>query len=185
MRFVRYCRPMSACAGFTLAEVLVAMFIVALGIAGAAGVQATALRSGREAARIGDGVQLAASLAERMRANPVAMALPDAGNPYLHFDYDSATAAAPSLVACFGDDACAPDALAGFDLAEVAIELKARFPAGRMLACRDALPATPGAPSWTCDSQPGAPLVIKLGWREPGDAATLPRVLLPLAGGAG
>jgi type IV pilus assembly protein PilV len=47
------------------------------------------------------------------------------------------------------------------------------------------VPAAGGLPSWSCDGQPGAPLVIKLGWREPGETAALPRVLLPVgAGGA-
>jgi type IV pilus assembly protein PilV len=126
-------RPVSACAGFTLIEVLVALFVVALGFAGVAGVQAMALRSGREAAHLADGLQLAASLAE----------------------------------------------LAQFDLMEVTSDLAARFPGGRILACRDAA----GASSWTCDAQPGAPIVIKLGWREHGETATPPRVLLPVAGG--
>jgi len=173
-----------ACGGFTLAEVLVALFVVALGIAGAAGVQAMAMRSGREAARIADGVQLATSLAERMRANPVAMALADSANPYLQLDYDSAAGSPPEAEACFRDSNCNATALANFDLMEVAHELVLRFPGGRLLACRDAaMPDASGLPSWTCDQQPGAPVVIKLGWREPGEAAALPRVQLPVAVG--
>jgi len=173
-----------ACAGFTLAEVLVALFVAALGIAGAAAVQATALRSGREAARIADGVQLAAALAERMRANPAAMAHDDAANPYLQLDYDASTAGPPALVDCFGAAACTSAELAQFDLSEVTREFAARFPGGRILACRDlAAPDAAGLPSWTCNGQPGAPVVIKLGWREAGDAAALPRVLLPVARG--
>jgi type IV pilus assembly protein PilV len=173
-----------ACAGFTLAEVLVALLVVALGIAGAAGVQAMAMRSGREAAHIADGVQLANSLAERMRANPVAMALPDSANPYLQLDYDSAAGSPPEADACFGDSNCGAAALAGFDLTEVAHELALRFPGGRLRACRDAaMPDASGLPSWTCDQQPGAPLMIKLGWREPGEAAALPRVQLAVAVG--
>jgi len=173
-----------ASAGFTLAEVLVALFVVALGIAGAAGVQAMALRSGREAARIADGVQLAATLAERMRANRAVMVLADDANPYLQLDFDSAAASPPAAGACFGNSNCGAGQLAQFDLAEVTHDLAARFPGGRILACRDAAaPAASGLPSWTCDHQPGAPVVIKLGWREPGDAAAVPRVLLPVAGG--
>ena len=181
-----FVRVIPTCAGFTLAEVLVALFVVALGIAGAAGVQAMALRSGREAARIADGVQLAASLAERMRANPVAMALADGANPYLQLDYDSAAGSPPEVAACFADSPCSAEALAAFDLMEATRELALRFPGGRLLACRDAtVPDASGLPSWTCDHQPGAPVVIKLGWREADDAAALPRVQLPVAvGGA-
>jgi len=172
--------PMRVCAGFSLAEVLVALFVVALGIAGAAGLQATALRAGRDAARLADGVQLAAALAERMHANPAAMALADGANPYLQFDFDAAADALPSAAACYGENACNTDALARFDLMEVAGELAARFPGGRILVCRDAS----GAAAWTCGAEPGAPVVIKLGWREPDETAAAPRVQLPAAGGA-
>jgi len=171
------------CAGFTLAEVLVALLVVALGIAGAAGVQALALRSGREAGRIADGVQLAATLSERMRANPAAMALADSANPYLHLDYDALADGPLPGADCFGSD-CGAAELAQCDLGEVAHELAARFPGGRILTCRDAsAPDAAGLPSWSCDGQPGAPVVIKLGWREPGETAALPRVLLPVGGG--
>ena len=183
---VHVIRDVRASAGFTLAEVLVALFVVALGIAGAAGMQATALRSGREAARIADGVQLAAARAERMRANPAAMALDDDANPYLEVDTDAdaADAAAPAVPGCFGDSNCSAAELARFDRAEVAHELAARFPGGRILACRDAsAPDASGLPSWSCAGQPGAPVVIKLGWRERDDPAAVPRVLLPVAGG--
>lgn len=183
VRTARTARNARYCAGFTLAEVLVALFVVALGIAGAAGVQALALRSGRDAARTADGVQLAAALAERMHANPAAMALADGANPYLHFDYDALADGALPGADCF-DSECGAAELAQCDLSEAAHDLAARFPGGRILACRDAsaLDAA-GLPSWSCDGQPGAPVVIKLGWREPGEAVALPRVLLPVAGG--
>lgn len=171
---------MRACAGFTLAEVLVALFIVALGMLGAAGLQATALHAGRDAARLADGVQLAAALAERMRANPASMAMADGANPYLQFDFDAAADAPPSAAPCYGNAACSAEALARFDLMEVAGELAARFPGGRMLVCRDASAAA----TWHCGAEPGAPVVIKLGWRDPDEAAAGPRVQLPAGGGA-
>lgn len=178
-------RPLRCAAGFTLAEVLVALFVVALGIAGAAGVQAMALRTGREAARIADGVQLAAALAERMRANPVAMALDDAGNPYLQLDYDSAAGPPPAAAPCYGGAGCDPAGLALFDVAEAARELSARLPGGRILACRDAAaPDASGLPSWSCGGGAGAPVVIKLGWPDPGETAAVPRLLLPVVRGA-
>lgn len=178
-------RASRAEAGFTLAEVLVALFVVALGIAGAAGVQAMALRSGRAAARMADGVQLAAALAERMRANPAALALADADNPYLQLDYATDTGPPPSGPACYDASACDTGELARFDLAEAARELKARFAGARILACRDASASDPsGEPSWSCSSEAGAPLVIKLGWREADEAAALPRVVLPMTAGS-
>jgi type IV pilus assembly protein PilV len=176
-------RASRAEAGFTLAEMLVALFVVALGIAGAAGVQAMALRSARAAARMADGVQLAAALAERMRANPAALALADADNPYLHLDYATDAGLPPSGPACYGASACDTGELARFDLAEAAHELGMRFAGARILACRDASASDPsGEPSWSCSGEAGAPLVIKLGWREADEAGTLPRVVLPMTG---
>jgi type IV pilus assembly protein PilV len=171
------------CAGFTLLEVLVALFVVALGVAGAAGVQTLAVRAAGEATRLSDGVQLASSLAQRMRANPVAMALPDAANPYLQFDITpGAAAAAPS--SCYGDADCDPAQLAAFDLGETAAALAGRFPGGRMRVCRDdQAPDAAGLMRWSCSGEPGAPVTIKLGWRGEAGAPDAPSVYLALGAG--
>jgi type IV pilus assembly protein PilV len=172
------------CAGFTLLEVLVALFVVALGVAGAAAVQTLAVRAAGEAARLSDGVQLASSLAQRMRANPVVMALPDAANPYLQFDL--APGAAPAAPAsCYGDTDCSPAQLAGFDLGETAAALASRFPGGRMRVCRDdQAPGAAGLMPWSCSGEPGAPVTIKLGWQAEAGAPDAPSVVLALGSGA-
>jgi len=180
-------RLQSGCAihaGFTLVEVLVALFVVALGIAGAAGLQMRAVRAGRDAAHLADGTRLASSLGERMRANPVVVARPDAANPYLQFDYDAGSGAPAAAALCYADTACGPDDLARFDLFDVSTALAASLPGGRIRVCRDAaLPDSMGLPAWDCDGQAGAPVVVKIGWRAQGDAATgAPKVMLPLAG---
>jgi type IV pilus assembly protein PilV len=176
--------PLRTRAGFTLVEVLVALFVVALGIAGAAALQTLAVRTGRDAARLSDGTRLARSLAERMRANPRALAQPD--NPYLHLDYDagSGTPTAPAL--CYADANCDADALARFDVFEVTEAVAAGFPGGRIRVCRDATgPDATGVLPWTCDAGEGAPIVVKLGWRAHGDRATgAPKLAMPLAGAA-
>lgn len=169
--------------GFTLVEVLVALFVAALGIAGACALQTLALRSQQEAARLADGVRLLSALAERMRANPPAMALPDGGNPYAEFDYDAATAEPAVAAPCYADADCDVLRLAEFDLAEVAQALAQRFPGGRLRVCRDA----GAAMAWACAAGPGAPLVAKLGWRESSDGrggGGAPRLLLALPAGA-
>lgn len=177
---MRVHRASVSSAGFALAEVLLALLVVALGIAGAAALQTRALRSGRDAARLSAGTQLAASLAERMRANRVAMALPDADNPYLQLDYDAASGPPPAADPCYGDADCNPAQLAAFDRFETAQAVAAAVPGGRIRVCRDGAPPDPvsGLPSWACDGQAGAPLLIKVGWHEAG-AADAPRVLLP------
>jgi type IV pilus assembly protein PilV len=174
----------AACAGFTLLEVLVALFVVALGVVGAAGVQAMAVRAAGEAARLSDGMQLAASLAQRMRANPVAMALPDAANPYLQFDQE-AGAAPESASACFGAASCSPEALARFDVYETGAALASRFPGGRMRVCRDDQdPDAAGLLAWSCTGGLDAPVTIKLGWRGRPGEPDAPAVFLTLGAGA-
>jgi type IV pilus assembly protein PilV len=178
-------RALTRCRGFTLAEVLVALLVVALGSAGAAALQTRALRTARAAARLSAGTRLAASLAERMRANPAAMALADADNPYLAFDYDAASGPPSAAASCYAGADCSPDQLAAFDRFETAREVAASVPGGRIRVCRDASPpdASTGLSGWNCDGRDGAPLAIKLGWREPG-APDAPRVLLFVGAGA-
>jgi type IV pilus assembly protein PilV len=172
-------------AGFTLLEVLVAMFVVALGVAGAAAVQAVAVRAADEAARLSDGLRLADSLAQRMRANPVAMALPDGANPYLQFDTGAGATPAASAASCYGAAACDPVQMAGFDLGETAALLASRFPGGRLRVCRDApTPDAAGLLAWDCTGEPGAPVAIKLGWRGRPHDPDAPAVFLTLGAGA-
>jgi type IV pilus assembly protein PilV len=176
--------PLRVRAGFTLVEVLVALLVVALGIAGAAGLQTLAVRAARDAAHLSDGTRLARSLAERMRANPRALAQPD--NPYLHLDYDAGSGAPTAPALCYADADCDADALARFDVFDVLDAVAAGFPGGRIRVCRDTgEPDATGVLPWTCDAEDGAPVVVKLGWRAQGDAATgAPKLMMPLAGAA-
>lgn len=154
--------------GFTLVEVLVALFVLAIGIAGATATQMAALRTQRQSALTSGAVQLAASLAERMHANPVAMAASD--NPYLHLDYDAAGGAPAQPVACFGPADCDPVQMAQFDSYEAAFALHAGFPHGRIVVCRDAAAVV----AWPCQPGAGAPVVVKIGWRLGEDAGDAP-----------
>lgn len=58
-------------AGFTLIEVLIAMLVLAVGLLGLAGLQATSLRNNQSAYNRSQAIQLAYDLADRMRANVV------------------------------------------------------------------------------------------------------------------
>jgi type IV pilus assembly protein PilV len=176
--------PLRVSAGFTLVEVLVALFVVALGIAGAAALQTLAVRVARDAARLSDATRLARSLAERMRANPRALAHPD--NPYLHLDYDAGSGAPTAPALCYADMDCDADELARFDAFEVADAVAADFPGGRIRVCRDAgEPDASGVLRWACDAEDGAPVVVKLGWRAQGDRETgAPKLMMLLAGAA-
>ncbi|UVW30087.1 type IV pilus modification protein PilV [Massilia sp. H6] len=152
--------------GFTLVEVLVALFVLAVGIAGAGATQLTAQRLRQHAALSSEAAQLAASLAARMRANATIAGLPDAVNPYLGFRYDAADGAPSTSLPCFGSSSCTPAQLAAFDLLELRRALHAQFPGGRITVCRDGAPWDSAASRfrWSCDNDAGALPVVKLGW---------------------
>jgi type IV pilus assembly protein PilV len=166
--------------GFTLIEVLVAVCVLAVGVLGAVTAQATALHTRHASALLSNGVQLASSLADRMRANRAQMRLGDAGNAYLQLRFDAAQGApgaAPSDCLAVGCDSAA---IAAFDSAEVRQALHAGFPGARLAVCRD---ASGGAAGWDCAGSKRDPIVIKLGWRD-GAAPVQPLVAIVLAGEA-
>ena len=163
--------------GFTLIEVLVAILLLAVGILGASAVQLMVLRTRHASALMSGGVQLAGTLADRMRANSAAMQAGDAANPYLQFRYDAASdgAPAPASVMCFGAAACNSAQLAAFDLYETKHALFSDFPHGRLAVCRDATVVSgAGALAWACAPAANAPVVIKVGWRDRRDAPGTP-----------
>lgn len=175
--------------GFTLIEVLVAMLLLVAGILATAAVQVATLRTRHATALMSGGVQLAGTLAERMRANGAAMQAADSANPYLQLHYNAAAegAPAPAAVMCFGAAACNSAQLAAFDLAEIKQALYAGFPQGRVAVCRDAAvwSGAAGGLAWECAGAANAPVVIKVGWRDRrADAEALfgPSVALVVAG---
>ena len=56
--------------GFTLIEVLIAMLVLAVGLLGLAGLQATSLKNNQSAYNRSQATQLAYDIADRMRSNP-------------------------------------------------------------------------------------------------------------------
>jgi type IV pilus assembly protein PilV len=177
--------------GFSLIEVLAAVLVLSVGALGAAGAQLAALQTRQRSALMASGIELAASLAERMRANAAQTLAGDARNPYLQFQYDALGAGPPPPPAamCMGATDCSSAQMAAFDLYEIADALHQRFPGGRVAVCRDAAVVAPGSGglAWSCAGGAGAPIVIKLGWRargsQAGDAGFAPALAI-VAGGA-
>lgn len=176
--------------GFTLIEVLVAVFVLAVGVMGAVAAQTVALRTRQESALMSHGVQLATSFADRMRANTAQMRLPDGQNPYLRLQYAVASDGPPAAPAtrCHEGASCDSAAMASFDIYELHQELHAAFPSARVAVCRDAAvwDELAGRLSWDCTGAPSDPLVLKIGWRlrpARGDApSTLPMVAIIVTG---
>lgn len=149
--------------GFTLVEILVALFVLAVGVIGAAAVQTMAAQTRHLSSQVSAALQLASALAERMAANPTQMALPDNDKVYLQ------EAGAPWLCG----SACTPAQLAATERDDTAAAVARAFPGGQLRVCRD-LPAPSSSSSsapppltWACHPAAGAPLVVKIGWRAP------------------
>lgn len=180
--------------GTTLVEVLVALLLLAVGLLGGSAMQLSSLRARHESALLSCAMQLAAGMAERMRANSTQMQAPDADNPYLGLDYEAGPAdAADGAPDCLGDTACGAAQLAQFDIAEWKQQLRKDLPGARLRICRDALAwdAAAHGLQWSCSGGSGAPVVIKLGWRgrqardgAAQEAAAMPKIAMQLAAGA-
>jgi len=108
--------------GFTLVEVLVALVVLAVGMLGMALLLHEGLQSSRIALEHAQAVNLAADMAERMRANRSAAAA-----------YDTADGPEPRLDAACEDAVgpCAPDAMAGNDLRRWLDAVAAALPDGQ------------------------------------------------------
>lgn len=155
--------------GSSLVEILVTLVLLSLGLLGASKMHIASLRAQHESSLATRATQLAASMAERLRANHVIMAAADADNPYLDVDYQAAGAVSETggALACFGAVNCSAAQLAQFDLDEWREQLRTALPGARLRICRDLpnMDAAASGASWACSAASHAPVVIKLGWR--------------------
>ena len=106
--------------GFTLIEVLIAMLVLAVGLLGLAGLQATSLKNNQSAYNRSQATQLAYDLADRMRANIAGKARYTAILP------SSATAKAN----CLTTTGCTPADMAENDLFEWNSAVSNNLPSG-------------------------------------------------------
>ncbi len=163
--------------GFTLIEVLVAVFVFTVGVLGAGAAQLAALRTRHATMLMSTGVQLVGALADRMRANAAPMHGRDDLNPYLQLRYDADDGAPRQpAVMCFAGATCTSEQMAAFDLYEIRQAVFASFPGARIAVCRDRAMWRDSARAlvWDCGGDRAAPIVIKLGWRGRSDGGPLP-----------
>jgi type IV pilus assembly protein PilV len=114
--------------GFSLVEVMVAMFVVAMGILALAGLLQASTRYSKMSEMRSTATLLANDIADRMRANYVGAQLGSAG-------YDNAekvfpTTVAPPHAACTSDAPCGPAELAKADMADWTARVRATLPKG-------------------------------------------------------
>jgi len=103
--------------GFTLIEVLIAMLVLAVGLLGLAGLQATSLKNNQSAYNRSQATQLAYDLADRMRANVAGKTT-----------YTTGTATATA--ACLTTAGCSKEAMAENDLKAWNDAITATLPGG-------------------------------------------------------
>ena len=150
--------------GFTLVEVLMAVFVLAVALAGTMHLHLSALRAQRQSSYHGIALQLAGDMAEMIRA----WSAPGTDAPFL-FDYHAGDAL-PAGADCLNGAICDPDALRRFGVAQWLGLVNASLPAARVSICRDAAPWDGNGFRWAC-SGGNAGIVVKLGWRAGHDSA--------------
>ena len=135
--------------GFTLVETLVALVVLAIGMLGIAALYLTSLQAGRTAIYRTQAVNLAADLADRIRANRAAIA-----------DYGIIFAdASVDVPACYTTIGCTPAELAASDLSRWKADITQLLPNGQGQVAVT-LPIAAGEP---------ANYVVTVRWAEVGE----------------
>lgn len=144
--------PQQLSPGFSLLEVLIATTVFSLGLAGFAGLLLSSMIGSAQARNEGIASMAAASLAEQIRLNIVAL------DRYLY-----PTESVSRI--CDGNQPCTPEQQADFDFRLWQLELADRIRNARGLVCRDGTPEDGVEGNGHCDGT--GPLVIKIFWQGP------------------
>ena len=159
-------KAMNKNTGFTLIEVLIAMLVLAVGLSGLAGLQATRLKNAQSAYNRSVATELAFDLADRMRANNT----PNGLSVYISMLPVNALAQANCVAV---STLCPSNVMAQNDLYEWNLALVTTLPSGQGIVCLDSTP-TPipndafSAASYAaagCDGL-GGTYAIKIWWDD-------------------
>lgn len=154
--------------GVALTEALVAVLLLSACALAYAALQMRGLSAGHSAMWRSKATLLAYEMADRMRANRVAVA---------SGQYNSLTG--PQAVAdCGANAACTPAAMAGLDFAQWSATLGRELPGGSGVVCLDASPDDGAAASPGCSGS-GSMLAVKVFWSERGQPARLAVAVRP------
>ena len=152
-----------------MVEVLVALVVLSLGLLSMAGLQIISIRSVHSSFVRGQAVLSAYTIADRMRANRLAVRDLDGTAIGFYNSADVATYQAPNDNDCTEDaaaaTACTAAEMAAHDLFEWTQSVAVRLPNGQGTVCIDATSndGTPAAPA--CDGAGGA-YAIKIWWTD-------------------
>ncbi|MCI0655296.1 MAG: type IV pilus modification protein PilV [Methylococcaceae bacterium] len=145
--------------GFTLVEVLVAVIVLALGLLGLSGLQVTGLRNNHSAYLRTQATLLASDMADRMRANAVALEA-------LAYDKPTAT----ENTHCTDRTGCSPAQMAEHDMYEWSdpaspTSVANVLPNGAGIVCIDDTPDDGSSSNPDCDGD-GNTYAIKVWWTD-------------------
>lgn len=178
-----------------MVEVLVAIVILSIGVLGAVGMQAAAMKSSREVRSQAIAGSLARDLAEKMRGNHiVAIQTTTAANPYLlDATLPPGTTVSAPANNCYSGACSTGLDVARWDAYEWRLRVRDALPSPRVRICMDSDPFdSAGLPKWNCTNT-GNVAVLKLSWNRTNTlgvteftsaAATLPMLVLPLTAGS-
>ena len=160
----------SANKGFSLVEVLVAIFVLSIGVLAASGMYLTALQTAQHSKMQTHATHLAVEIAETVRML----------SPARRFEI-------ASHETCKGDTACSALAGVSTELTTLLQRVSRELPGGEVVLCRDDMPWDTGRASlrWECASEasaPHLPFVVKIGWHQKNNAQEdIPRIALQIA----
>ena len=162
--------------GFTLVEIMIAVFVLAIGLLGMAGLQMASLKNNHSAYLRTQAVQYAYDIADRMRINAVGItngtgALGLIGSGY---DNQAPTQNEDCYFEDFDNDGaddngvtnCTPAEMAGNDLFELINSgAGSELPAGTSVICLDSTP-NDGVPTGVACDGTGNVFAIKVWWAD-------------------
>lgn len=180
-----------------MVEVLVSIVVLSFGLLGMVGMQASALKSNREARLQSTAITLARELAEMIRGNKTIGSLPSATNPYLgSFNSTPLAATTPLYCLSVGTTACAnATQVANAQMTEWLARVDAELPGARVSSCYDTAPFdASGLPQWACTAGTGREIMVKIGWTRGStdrsksgtaalERATIPSIVFPVTAG--
>lgn len=146
--------------GFTLIEIMIAIFVLAIGLLGVAGLQAFALKNSQSSTARLTASMLAGDITDRMRSN-----FDGVINGY--YNKSSTSDYSTAVSSCLTTSGCTSSELAANDLNEWARRIAAALPNGVGIVCVDSTPgdgASSASPA--CDNSGTSLYVVKIWWLD-------------------
>lgn len=150
--------------GSTLIEVLISVLIMSIGMLGIAGLQAFSMSSSHQASMRSQAVILARDMADRMRANRIAVRAVSPNNYGTVPPVRNNCRAAYSAVVV-APVTCTPTNLAADDVWDWRDRVARVLPAGEGEVCVDSTPDDGAAGAHACDAL-GSSFAVKMFWTE-------------------